>query len=296
MKNKLGIAGLLAVTIIWGGGFVASDIALAGLTPFQIMAIRFLIATIVMAVLAGKEIKTIRKEEWKCGAILGFFLFGGIALQIIGLQYTTPSKNAFLTATNVVFVPFIAMVLYKRKVKAQSLVGAAMAIIGAGVLSLQADFSMGIGDALTLVCAVCFAFQIFLTGEFVGRIRPMVLNFIQMSMAFVCSLVGYLFSGELAFHADKNSIWAVLYLGLISTCLTYFLQTLSQTYVEETKAAIILSMEAVFGTVFSVILLHEQVTAKMLIGSVLILGAVLVSELPVFAGKEAKDVQKLGEN
>ena len=220
MKNKLGIAGLLAVTIIWGGGFVASDIALAGLTPFQIMAIRFLIATIVMAVLAGKEIKTIRKEEWKCGAILGFFLFGGFALQIIGLQYTTPSKNAFLTATNVVFVPFIAMVLYKKKVKAQSLVGAAMAIIGAGVLSLQADFSMGIGDALTLICAVCFAFQIFLTGEFVGRIRPMVLNFIQMSMAFVCSLVGYLFSGELAFHADKNSIWAVLYLGLISTCLT----------------------------------------------------------------------------
>ena len=296
MENKLGIAGLLAVTIIWGGGFVASDIALAGLTPFQIMAIRFLIATIVMAVLAGKEIKTIRKEEWKCGAILGFFLFGGFALQIIGLQYTTPSKNAFLTATNVVFVPFIAMVLYKKKVKAQSLVGAAMAIIGAGVLSLQADFSMGIGDALTLICAVCFAFQIFLTGEFVGRIRPMVLNFIQMSMAFVCSLVGYLFSGELAFHADKNSIWAVLYLGLISTCLTYFLQTLSQRYVEETKAAIILSMEAVFGTVFSVILLHEQVTAKMLIGSALILGAVLVSELPVFAGKEAKDVQKLGEN
>lgn len=296
MKNKLGIAGLLAVTIIWGGGFVASDIALAGLTPFQIMAIRFLIATIVMAALAGKEIKTIRKEEWKCGAILGFFLFGGFALQIIGLQYTTPSKNAFLTATNVVFVPFIAMVLYKRKVKAQSLVGAAMAIIGAGVLSLQADFSMGIGDALTLVCAVCFAFQIFLTGEFVGRIRPMVLNFIQMAMAFVGSLVGYLFSGELAFHADKNSIWAVLYLGLISTCLTYFLQTLSQRYVEETKAAIILSMEAVFGTVFSVILLHEQVTAKMLIGSALILGAVLVSELPVFAGKEAKNVQKLGEN
>lgn len=296
MKNKLGIAGLLAVTIIWGGGFVASDIALVGLTPFQIMAIRFLIATIVMAALAGKEIKTIRKEEWKCGAILGFFLFGGFALQIIGLQYTTPSKNAFLTATNVVFVPFIAMVLYKRKVKVQSLVGAAMAIIGAGVLSLQADFSMGIGDALTLVCAVCFAFQIFLTGEFVGRIRPMVLNFIQMAMAFVCSLVGYLFSGELAFHADKNSIWAVLYLGLISTCLTYFLQTLSQRYVEETKAAIILSMEAVFGTVFSVILLHEQVTAKMLIGSALILGAVLVSELPVFAGKEAKNVQKLGEN
>ena len=72
---------------------------------------------------------------------------------------------------------------------------------------------------------------------------------------------------------------AVLYLGLVSTTVTYHLQTVSQRYVDETKAAIILSMEAVFGTIFSILLLHENVTAKMIAGSALILGAVLVSEL-----------------
>ena len=126
-KKYLGILGLLTVTIIWGGGFVASDIALATLTPFQIMFIRFFIAAVIMTALGKDSIKSVTREEIKCGAMLGSALFGGFALQIIALQYTTPSKNAFLTATNVVIVPFIALVIYKKKIPVKSLVGAGMA-------------------------------------------------------------------------------------------------------------------------------------------------------------------------
>lgn len=154
-----------------------------------------------------------------------------------------------------------------------------MAIVGAAVLSLQSDFSMGIGDLLTLVCAVCFALQIFLTGEFVGKIRPTVLNFLQMTTAFVLSGIGLILTGGFHFQASMKSMLAVLYLGVVSTTITYLLQTVSQKYVDETKSAIILSMEAVFGTIFSVILLHETVTVRMVIGSALILAAVLVSEV-----------------
>ena len=279
MKKYLGIIGLLTVTIIWGGGFVASDMALETLTPFQIMTVRFLIAAVIMTLLGRKHIPTITKEEAKCGFWLGAALFGGFALQIIGLQYTTPSKNAFLTATNVVIVPFIALVIYRKKIEIRSIIGAVMAIVGAGVLSLQSDFSLGLGDTLTLACAVCFALQIFLTGEYVGRIRPTVLNFLQMTTAFILSAAGLVFSGDFVFRPSEKSLLAVLYLGVVSTTITYLLQTVSQKYVDETKSAIILSMEAVFGTVFSVILLHEQVTVRMIIGSVLILAAVLVSEV-----------------
>ena len=278
-KEYLGILGLLTVTIIWGGGFVASDVALATLTPFQIMFIRFFIAAVIMTVLGKDSIKSVTREEIKCGAMLGSALFGGFALQIIALQYTTPSKNAFLTATNVVIVPFIALVIYKKKIPVKSLVGAGMAIVGAAVLSLQSDFSMGIGDLMTLVCAVCFALQIFLTGEFVGKIRPTVLNFLQMTTAFILSGVGLIVTGGFRFKPSMESLLAVLYLGIVSTTITYLLQTVSQKYVDETKSAIILSMEAVFGTIFSVILLHETVTVRMITGSVLILAAVLVSEV-----------------
>lgn len=279
MKKYLGILGLLTVTVIWGGGFVASDMALESLSPFQIMVIRFLIAAVLMTLLGIKQIKTISKEEIRCGFWLGAALFGGFALQIIALQYTTPSKNAFLTATNVVFVPFIALVIYRKKIEVRSLIGAVMALAGAGVLSLKNDFSIGLGDGLTLLCAVCFALQIFLTGEYVGRIRPAVLNFLQMTTACVLSAAGLLLSGDFTFAPSTRSLLAVLYLGVVSTTITYLLQTVSQKYVDETKSAIILSMEAVFGTFFSVLLLHENVTVRMLAGSALILAAVLVSEV-----------------
>ena len=209
MKKYLGILGLLAVTIIWGGGFVASDIALETFTPFQIMAIRFFIAAVCMTALGSRHLRTINKDEVKCGFWLGAALFAGFALQIIALQYTTPSKNAFLTATNVVFVPFIALVIYHKKIEMRSLIGAGMAIVGAGVLSLQNDFSVGIGDGLTLLCAVGFAFQIFLTGEYVGRIRPSVLNFLQMVTACVLSIVGLVISGDFNFNPSMESILAV---------------------------------------------------------------------------------------
>lgn len=279
MKKYLGILGLLTVTVIWGGGFVASDMALETLTPFQIMLIRFFIAAVIMTLLGAKQIRTITREEARCGFRLGAALFGGFALQIIALQYTTPSKNAFLTATNVVFVPFIALVIYRKKIEIKSLIGAGMAVAGAGVLSLKEDFSIGLGDGLTLLCAVCFALQIFLTGEYVGRIRPAVLNFLQMTAACILSAAGLLLSGDFTFAPSTRSLLAVLYLGIVSTTITYLLQTVSQKYVDETKSAIILSMEAVFGTFFSVVLLHENVTVRMLAGSALILAAVLVSEV-----------------
>ena len=279
MKKYLGILGLLTVTVIWGGGFVASDMALETLSPFQIMVIRFLIAAVLMTLLGVKQIRTISREEARCGIWLGSALFGGFALQIIALQYTTPSKNAFLTATNVVLVPFIALVIYRKKIEVRSLIGAGMALVGAGVLSLKDDFSIGLGDGLTLLCAVCFALQIFLTGEYVGRIRPAVLNFLQMTTACVLSAAGLLLSGDYTFAPSARSFLAVLYLGVVSTTITYLLQTVSQKYVDETKSAIILSMEAVFGTFFSVVLLHESVTIRMIAGSALILAAVLVSEI-----------------
>ena len=282
MKKIPGIIGLVTVTIIWGGGFVASDIALKTLAPFQIMFLRFLIGAICMGVLARKELKTITKDEIFCGFLLGAALFAGFGLQIVGLQYTTASKNAFLTATNVVMVPFIAFVLERKKIELKSIAGAILPLTGAGILSLQSGFSIGLGDSLTLGCAIGFAFQIYLTGKYVHRIRPAILNFMQMLSACFLSFIGLLLSGKISLEGVSSSGWiAMFYLGLVSTTLCYFLQTWAQKHVDETKSAIILSLEAVFGTVFSVVLLREEVTSRMILGSITILLAVLISELSI---------------
>ena len=284
MKKWLAIGGLILVTVIWGGGFVASDIALESMKPFQIMMVRFLLASVLMGMISlgqkNREEKSVdRTGAIRAGILMGIALFVGFSLQIIGLQYTTPSKNAFLTALNVVIVPFIAFIILKKKIGAKGIIGAILSVVGVALLSLNGNLTLGLGDALTLICAVGFAFQIFFTSEFVKKYPVSVLNMVQMITAFVLSAVSLVFFGETDFQVTTQGWLSVLYLGVISTTVCYLLQTACQRYVDETKAAIVLSMESVFGTIFSIIILHEVITLRMVIGCVIILTAVIISNL-----------------
>lgn len=280
MRKYAGEIGLLLVAIIWGTGFVASAVSLESLTPYQVMAIRFLIAALLMSVIFMKYFRSLKRSTIGAGIILGIFLFLAFMLQTVGLQYTTPSKNAFLTAINVVIVPFIGYVLYRRKLDKYGLIGAILAVIGVGVLSLQFNFSLNIGDVLTLLCAVGFAFHIFFTSEFVKKHHPIELTIIQMIVAFLLSLLVVVFRGEAALpvNMDSKGLMAAIYLGIFSTTIAFLLQTTAQKYTTETKAAIILSTEALFGTLFSIIILSEVLTMRMVAGSILILAAIITAE------------------
>lgn len=279
MKKWMAIGGLVLVTVIWGGGFVASDMALESLTPFQIMTVRFLMAAVLMGLISFRSLNHITKEEIRAGGLMGVALFAAFSLQIIGLQYTTPSKNAFLTALNVVIVPFIAFLVLKKKIPGKVLIGAVMAVVGVALLSLDGDLTLSIGDLLTLLCAVGFAFQIFFTGEFVKKYRATVLNFLQMATAFLLSVIFMAASGQMEFQVTTQGWLSVIYLGVVSTTICYLLQTACQKYVDETKAAIILSMESVFGTLFSMLILHEVLTFRMFAGCGIILAAVIIANL-----------------
>ena len=299
MKKWLAIGALILVTVIWGGGFVASDMALESMKPFQIMMVRFLLASILMGVISwgqrkGEEKLKDRPGAIKAGVLMGVTLFMGFAFQIVGLQYTTPSKNAFLTALNVVIVPFIAFVILKKKIGAKGIIGAVLSVLGVGLLSLNGNFTVNLGDGLTLLCAVGFAFQIFFTSEFVKKYPASVLNTVQMFTAFVLSAISLVIFGENDFQVTTQGWLSVLYLGVVSTTICYLLQTACQKYIDETKAAIILSMESVFGTIFSILILHEVVTVRMVIGCAVILAAVIISNMSETSEKtEDKEICRI---
>lgn len=299
MKKWLAIGALILVTVIWGGGFVASDIALESMKPFQIMMVRFLLASVLMGVISRGQQKSEEKLKDHAGAIkagilMGVTLFMGFAFQIIGLQYTTPSKNAFLTALNVVIVPFIAFVILKKKIGAKGIIGAVMSVFGVALLSLNGNFTVSLGDGLTLFCAVGFAFQIFFTSEFVKKYPASVLNTVQMFTAFVLSAISLMIFGENDFQVTTQGWLSALYLGVVSTTICYLLQTACQKYIDETKAAIILPMESVFGTIFSILILHEVVTVRMVIGCAVILAAVIISNMSETSEKiEDKEICKI---
>jgi drug/metabolite transporter (DMT)-like permease len=280
VKKHIGEIGLILVSIIWGSGFVGTQLALdGGLTPLQLITLRFLIASILINVIFFKQIKAnINKAVIKRGIVLGVFLFLAFVVQTIGLLYTTPSKNAFITAANVVIVPFIGYFVYKRKLDKIGIISSLMTLIGIAILSLEADFSINVGDFLTLICAFAFAFHIFFTSEFASKYSPIVLTSVQFGVAFLLSLVAQIFIGEGKIDADMSGYLGALYLGVFSTTIAFLVQTICQRKVEGTKTAIILSTEAVFGTLFSILMLNEPVTIKLVLGSGIIFVSIIMAE------------------
>ena len=256
------------------------------------MTLRFFISAVLMTVIFFKQIKNnLSMGTIKVGVILGICLFLGFFLQTLGLNYTTPSKNAFITSVNVVIVPFIGLLLYRRKIDKFGMASSFMAIVGIAVLSLSADFTVNVGDVLTLLCAFGFAFQIFFTSEFVKNHNPVALTAIQFFTAFVLSFIAQIFMGELSIHSTASGYMGILYLAVFSTTVCFLLQTICSKMVDGTRVAIILSTEAVFGTILSIIILGEPVTFRMIIGSLIIFASVITAEtklsfLPFFKNKQ----------
>lgn len=280
MTKYGGKIGLTIVAVIWGSGFVASSLALESYSAYQTLAMRFTLAFLVLLVINLKRLKELSRKTIQKGSLLGVFLFFAFAFQTVGLQYTTPSKNAFLTAVNVVIVPFLGFLLLKKKLPIKSIVGSFVTLIGISFLSLAGSFGgFNVGDMLTLICALFFALQIFVTDLFIDQEETWALMLLQMGSAAALSWATIFVTGEELPTIKVAGIMPVLYLGLISTLLAYFIQTVSQKYTTSSEAAIILSTEAFFGMLSSVIILGEEISFNMLIGAVLIFVGILIVEL-----------------
>ncbi len=276
---------LLAITaLMWGSGFVGMAVGLEYWTVFQLMGLRFTLATVLLCLIFHKKLRLINKAVlWK-GAVLGVILFAAFAVQTYGLLYTTPAKNAFLTAINVLIVPVLAYLIYKRRFDRYEVIAAILALVGIGFLSLTSSFTMNVGDILSILCAVLFAFDIFYTNVFVKKEDALALTIVQFMTASVLGIIMMIILGEVPTVVEPTGLYIIIYLAVFCTCVAYVCQNIGMQYANPTKSAIILSMESLFGTLFSVWLLNELLTGRMIFGCFLILIAVLFAELkPKFA-------------
>ena len=278
-KSLIADMTLFIVAIVWGSGFVATKVLLdAGIQPFYMMGLRFLIAGVSLGIIFHKKIMKIKKEDILGGLIVGFLLFLAFGAQTVGLQYTTPSINAFLTGVNVVVVPFLYWVITKKRPDKYAFIAAVICFLGTAFISSGGDMHFGLGEFLSLLCAFLFAGHIVANGHHVEKIGPIVLTFLQMMFAATFSFITA-FSTETFPDVVPNETWmAIAYVGLITTMLAFFLQTWAQNHTSSTKVAIILSTEVIFGALFSVILLGEIITPNMIVGGVAIFIAIITAE------------------
>lgn len=153
-------------------------------------------------------------------------------------------------------------------------------MIGIGFLSLQQEtFTINLGDALTILCAFAFAFDIYYTNVFVQKEDAIALTIVQFITASCLSVIGMFILGEIPTSLEKEAVYSVVYLAIFSTTLAYVFQNIGHKYTTATRAAIILSLEAFFGTLLSVLILKEVLTTRMIIGAILIMTAILIAEL-----------------
>lgn len=246
-KSLFADLSLLLVAIIWGSGFVATKNALDLMTPFYIMGFRFTIAAVALTIISFKRLKKATKLDVKAGIIVGFFMFLGFAFQTVGLKYTTAGIQAFITASNVVMVPFLYWMLSKKRPDNYEMFGAFLCFIGIGVLSLDNNLNIGLGEFLTFFCAIGYALQIVAVGHYANEVDPFVLSTVQLYFAAIVSfIIAFIFEPKLTVITN-DMIFPIVYLGIFSSMIAFLIQNIAQRHTSSTHAAIILSMEAVFG-------------------------------------------------
>ena len=271
---------LFITALVWGGGFIGVQKSLETISPFYMIAVRFAIASIMLILVFGKRLKNVKKEDLIAGIITGGFLFLGFAAQTSAALYVHVGKLAFLTSLNVLMVPFLVYVVYKEHIKSYNIVASLIATVGFGFLNLTKDmgFSIGIGEILAIVGAIIFAAHITALGHYSKKMDVILLAILQMV---VCCVLGFV----CAFIFEKppaqftvGMAMPILYLGICSTFIAFLFQTIGQKYTSSSRASLILSLESVFGIIFSMLILKEIVTLSMGFGAVLIFVSVLFSE------------------
>lgn len=299
MKKYFDEGALLFNTVIWGGTFALIKNALADVSPSLFLGIRFGIAALLFLPFVYPHLKLANKKTIIAGGILGLFYFFGFATQTIGLNLTTATKSGFITGTFVIFIPILQLIIEGRRPKLFNIIGVIIVLLGLIMLSskgndvfdfikqLGSDFNLG--DLLTLICAILFAFQVVFVDIFTKKYEYLPMVFIQLLITGLGGFIfAYLFSvtsiEPVKFAFNFSVIGALIYTSVFASIIATIIQLKYQKTVSPTRAGIIYSFEPIFAALFAYFLLSEKISNFGLVGCVLIFIGLIVSE--VFSSKD----------
>ena len=282
------LAIILAViaTIIWGSQYILTKQGVATIPPFLFQGIRFIIAFVGFAPLWPR----LRKSNWE--TIKGSFIcaipsYVLMSFLTIGLKYTTSAKGAFLASLCTVVTPFFAYLILKSKIKRINIIAVLISVLGAAIMefgnvsNINAELGFNIGDVLIIIAAIVNGIQIVLFEKYVKSIDIILFSmyqmlFIGLMMMGTSWIVGETYQFSIA-TATTWLIW--IYLGVVGGSVAMIIQAYVQRIIDSTRAALLFSLEPVFGAIFSVVLGNEIITYAFLIGAALIMLAIILSNV-----------------
>ena len=280
VMRKLAKPMLFAAALIWGTSFFIMKNALDNVPVFALLAIRFTAGAILLSIVCIKKWKDFTFDYLWRGAVVGGFLFLAYTVQTFGLSMTTPSKNAFLTSVYCVMVPFFTWLVVRRRPDKFNIAAALLCVLGVGLVSLNEQLSVNLGDLLTLLCAVFYASHIVTVEKLSPGKDIYLITIFQFAFAALYSWIGTLSTEVFPTRAitDPTVFLPLAYLCVMATTVALLFQNVGQIWSDPASASVILSLESVFGVLFSVICYGDLVTAPMALGFVFIFVAVVCSE------------------
>ncbi len=281
-KRYFGDLILFLDSIIWGLGYVVVAFALRdGCGEYFLTASRFALATLLQLPFVYKKLKHLNKSVVIRGIILGLLLVSGFVTQTIGQKSTTTTNVAFLTSVNIVIIPFTSLIIIRKKLELRSIISALITFVGISFLTLSSSFTINTGDFWVIICAVLFAMYASVTDLSAKKEDTSLLVFIQFLTSAIFATIVFFVSGE-KLIISKTIVWSVVYLGIFSNLVATLLYTYGLKFTSAERGSVILSLESVFGSVLGIYLFAEPFNEKLLIGTCLIMFAILYSERIIF--------------
>jgi drug/metabolite transporter (DMT)-like permease len=278
---------LVLVTFVWGATFVLIKAALHDISALLFNAVRMTLAAAALGVIFGPKLRGLRRSA-PAGILVGLFLYAGYEFQTSGLRFTTPAKSAFITGVSVVLVPVFMALLFRRGASLWTWIGVAMAFLGLYFLTIPSGAglslsSLNLGDLLTLVCAVGFAFQIITLGRATSHDQQGYpfehIAFLQVATAAVLMAISFPLLEHPYLSWSASVIWAILITGILGTAAAFSIQAWAQQFLPATHTALIFALEPVFASLTSWLLLHERLGGRAIFGGALIFSGILMAEV-----------------
>lgn len=271
---------LFASTIFWGSSFFIIKDTLDEIPVYFLLTLRFLLSAVIMSVVFYKKWKLINKDYIISGAITGVFLALAYICQTIGLKYTTPGTNAFLTTVYCIIVPFMAWAVTKKAPDKRNVICAFIAIFGIGLVCLDKALGFSfMGEGMTILCGVFFAAQIVAIDVWGKRLDIILYTIIQFFAAFIICLAFSLIFEAPPEAVSTKAVFSIGYLAVFATVISFIFMNVGIKNTNASESSLILCLESVFGVAFSMIFYHERPSLQAIIGFAVIFTALIINEV-----------------
>jgi drug/metabolite transporter (DMT)-like permease len=275
--SVLATLALLFLTASWGSTFFMIKDLLDRVPVLDFLAVRFALASVALFLLTPRALGRLSRGSARSAVVLGLLYGVAQILQTAGLAHTPASVSGFITGLYVVCTPLFAALLLRQRITPMTWAAVALALAGLAVLTLS-GFSVGFGEAVTFVSALLYALHIVGLGAWSTAREAMGMTLVQLVVITVVCFVATLPDG-VVLPATGGDWLAVLYMAVVPGALALAGQTWAQAHLPPTRSAIIMSMEPVFAALFAIALGGEQMTVRIAVGGLMVLGAMLIVEL-----------------